>query len=144
MLVNTGKILDDEFHYFYFGMATIGLVYFTKYLALHIIGWLSGFRRDTEIYIFIVFLINKILAIALLPVIAIMAFGENNLKQLAIQFSILLIGFMIILRYLRAYSVIQQSLKVSKFHFLLYIITVELLPILLICHIAWNFISKSL
>jgi hypothetical protein len=51
---------------------------------------------------------------------------------------------MFILRYLRGFSIIQQTLKISKFHFLLYIVTVELLPIFLICRLVWNILDKSL
>jgi len=138
------KIHFDEYQYLYYAMLTIALVYFCKFIVLQLIGWLSGFRRDTEIYTFIVFLINKILGILLLPCIAFIAFADKSIQELVILISGLLIGFMFVLRYLRGFSSIQQSLKISKFHFLLYIITVELLPIFLICQIAWKILIKSL
>ena len=39
------------------------LVYVFKYFVLQISGWLTGYKQDIDNYIFIVFLINKILAI---------------------------------------------------------------------------------
>ena len=144
LLFKNGKIEYYEYKYLYYGMLALTIVYTSKFVALHVIGWLSGFTRDTENYIFIVFLINKILAILLMPFIVVIAFSEKSVSEIAILISLILVGFMFILRYLRGFSIIQQTLKISKFHFLLYIITVELLPIFLIYQIGWNILIKSL
>lgn len=144
LLLANGKIVYNDYKYLYYGMFSLTIVYVSKFVVLQLIGWLSGYNRDTENYIFIVFLINKILAIVLMPFIVVIAFADKSVSEIAILISLLLIGFMFILRYLRGFSIIQQTLKISKFHFLLYIITVELLPIFLIYQIVWNILSKSL
>lgn len=144
LLLANGKILYNEYKYLYYGMLAITIVYASKFVVLHLIGWLSGYTRDTDYYIFIVFLINKILAILLMPFIVVIAFADKPLSEITILISLIIVGFMFILRYLRGFSIIQQTLKISKFHFLLYIITVELLPIFLIYQIVWNILIKSL
>lgn len=144
LLLANGKIVYYDFKYIYYAMFALTIVYVSKFIVLQLIGWLSGFTRDTENYIFIVFLINKILAIVLMPFIVIIAFADKSVSEIAILISLIMVGFMLILRYLRGFSIIQQTLKISKFHFLLYIITVELLPIFLIYKLVWNILSKSL
>ena len=144
LLLANGKVVYNDYKYLYYGMLALAIVYTSKFLALQLIGWLSGFTRDTENYIFIVFLINKILAILLMPLIVVIAFADKSVSEISILISLIMVGFMFILRYLRGFSIIQQTLKISKFHFLLYIITVELLPIFLIYQLVWNILSKSL
>jgi hypothetical protein len=144
LLLANGKVVYNDYKYLYYGMLALTIVYTSKFLVLHLIGWLSGFTRDTDNYIFIVFLINKILAILLMPFIVVIAFADKSVSEISILISLIMVGFMFILRYLRGFSIIQQTLKISKFHFLLYIITVELLPIFLIYQLVWNILSKSL
>jgi hypothetical protein len=143
LLVNF-KLIQPEVHiYFFYSILVLCIVYFVKFLSLHFIGWISGFRKDIEYYIFIVFLVNKILALFLLPLITIIAFSDESVKNTAIVISYFLIAFMFILRYLRGFSLIQHSLKVSKFHFLIYVIAVELLPIFLIYQFILTILNKS-
>ena len=119
-------------------------VYAVKYFVLQISGWLTGYKQDIDNYIFIVFLINKILAILLLPIITLIAFSDSGVSMFALKLSFVMIYGMIILRYLRSFSLMNRKLSFSKFHFLLYIIGVELIPILLIYKTLLNFVNKSL
>ncbi len=124
-------------------MMAVFAVYITKYIVLHLVGWLIGYKKDVETYIFIVFLLNKMLALLLLPLVTIIAFADPSIKSIAIILSFILIGIISILRYLRAYVLLQHNFKVSKFHFFLYIFTIEILPIFLIYKWVLNFLNKS-
>ena len=53
------------------------VIYFTKYTVLKFTGWLTGFKEVVNTYIFIVFLINKILGILLIPMVLILAFSNT-------------------------------------------------------------------
>ena len=137
------KFNNSQLDVLLYCMLAVTGVYFTKYIALHLAGWLIGYKKDVETYIFIVFLLNKILAILLLPLVAIIAFAEPAIKNTAIILSFFLIGIMLILRYLRAFALLQHNLKVSKFHFFLYIFAIEIMPIFLIYKWVLNFLTKS-
>ena len=119
-------------------------VYAVKYFVLQISGWLTGYKQDIDNYIFIVFLINKILAILLLPIITLIAFSDSGVSMFALKLSFVMIFGMILLRYLRSFSLLNRKLSFSKFHFLLYIIGVELIPILLIYKTLLNIVNKNL
>ncbi len=119
-------------------------VYIVKNIVLQFAGWLSGFNEEANTYIFIVFLLNKIVGLLLLPLVILIAFADRFILDTSLYLSYLLLVSMLILRFIRSYGLLQHRLKVSFFHFLLYIIGVEFLPILLIYKTVVSFLSKSL
>jgi len=49
-----------------------------------------------------------------------------------VPISLLMIGLLLLLRFFRSHGLLQKQLKVSGFHFFLYIAGTEILPLLLI------------
>ncbi len=121
-----------DFRLLFLCILAVLTVYFAKYMVLKFTGWISGYSGEAETYIFIIFLINKIMAIILLPFIAIMAFADYELVGVFTMCSWIVILLMLLLRFLKSYAVLQNKIKVQRFHFFLYIIAIELLPLLLI------------
>ena len=119
-------------------------VYFLKFLILKFTGWLTGYKEVTNIYIFIIFLINKILGIFLIPLIIIVAFSESFLIKMALILAILIIALMFLLRIFRSYGLLQHQLKISRIHFFMYIAGIEVLPVLLIYKGLVLLLSKNL
>ena len=119
-------------------------VYFLKFLILKFTGWLTGYKEVTNIYIFIIFLINKILGIFLIPLMVVMAFSESYLIKLSLLVAILMIALMFLLRIFRSYGLLQHQLKISRTHFFMYIAGIEILPVLLIYKGLVLLLSKNL
>lgn len=120
------------------------VIYIMKFIVLQFAGWLTGYQKETDTYIFIVFLINKILAICLVPMVIVIAFSGIGIVKVTLVVSFALIGMMMAMRFFRSYGLLQSSLKVSRLHFILYIIGIELLPLLLIYKGAVVFMIKNL
>lgn len=110
----------------------VALIYVVKYITLKTTGWLTGYADPADTYLFIIFLVNKILGIILIPFIIVMAFSPAFLKQPVVIISLLIVGSMFLLRFIRSYSLLHNQIRVSRFHFFLYIIGIEVLPVLLI------------
>lgn len=108
------------------GMMTI---YLGKYALIRFSGWAFKIEGVTEQYIFNVFLVNKILAVLLLPFVIILAFGDNYLTQPAMIVSVIAIGLLLINRYTRSWQVFGSFFQYSKFHFFTYLCASELLPL---------------
>lgn len=125
-------------------IGAIALVYLVKFIGLKFTAWLTGYKEEINNYIFIVFLINKIIGIILIPVVILIAFSDVQLVNGVVVASILIIVFMLLLRFLRSYGNIQNQLKISRFHFFLYLAGVELLPLLLIYKGLMILFSKNL
>jgi len=124
--------------------ASLLLIYLAKFAILKFTGWITGYKQEADTYIFIVFLINKIVAVCLIPLVVIMAFSDKQLVNIALIGSFVVIGLMLLMRFFRSYSLLQNRLKVSRFHFFLYIIGIEIVPLLVIYKLALLFMSKNL
>lgn len=119
-------------------------IYIVKYCTLKFTGWITGLKDATNIYIFIVFLINKIIGIFLVPFIIILSFSDVAIARVALLVSLMSIAIFLILRFFRTYGLLQNQLKISRFHFFLYITGVELLPLLLLYKGVMIYLSKNL
>ncbi len=113
-------------------IAAVAIAYLVKYLSLKFTGWVSNYTAEADTYIFIIFLLNKVIGIFLLPIITFMAFSTYQIASYAMLVSFIFIAILFIIRFFRAFSLLQNRLKISGFHFFLYIVALEVLPIVLI------------
>lgn len=111
---------------------SIAFIYVGKYFVLKLIGWMFGQQTATDSYIFIVFLINKILSILLIPLMLILAFGDHVFQQIAFTVSLVLLSFLLIYRFILSFSGLHNELKISWLHLFLYVCGFEIIPVLLI------------
>ena len=133
---------DTKWLFLLSSIAIMSLIFFIKYFTLKFTGWLTGLQEATDTYVFVVFLINKILGICLVPFIIIIAFSDVVIVKNAALISLMIIGIFLLLRFLRSYGLLQNQLKISRFHFILYIAGIELLPLLLIYKGLMVYLSK--
>lgn len=124
--------VDNFWVLFVYCVAGLSLAYFVKFLGLKISGWLFNTEEAANSYIFIVFIINKMIGILLLPFLILLAFSTNDLFSIGITLSWILIGAMLIYRIVLTYSVVRNQVKVSPFHFFLYFLAFEVTPLLLV------------
>lgn len=125
-------------------IALIGLIYFIKFCILKFTGWITGYKEVTNTYIFVIFLINKILGIFLVPFIIVLSFSEIAIVKIAALVSLISVGILLLLRFFRSYGLIQNQLKINRIHFFLYIMGIELLPLMLIYKGLMLYLSKNL
>ncbi|MEO6718972.1 MAG: DUF4271 domain-containing protein [Ferruginibacter sp.] len=123
---------------------SLAIIYIGKLISLKFTGWVTGYKEITNSYIFIIFLINKILGILLLPFAIVIAFCVPSLITASVIISLLLISLMFLLRFFRSYGLLQHQLKISKFHFFMYVVGVEIIPLLLIYKALILLLSKNL
>ena len=143
LLSHLGHVQDlNDIRILLLCIAVVALIYFGKYIILKFTGWVSGYKNEADTYIFIIFLINKIIAIILIPIIVIMAFSETGLTRFVIVLSYILIMLMLISRFFRSYSILQNRIQVQRLHFFLYILGIEILPLLLIYKFTLNFLTN--
>lgn len=137
---------DPSIHWFLLLGCVLALIaiYIVKFFAVKFIGWITGYNAEADTYIFIVFLINKIIGVCLLPIVVILAFSDLFLTNIVLVFSLVFIGIMLLFRFVRSFGLLQHKLKISRFHFLLYIFSLEILPLILIYKVVELFITKKL
>jgi len=117
--------------FFYMCLFFLGL-YLGKYICLTIVGYIFNTNELVQTYIFVVFMINKVLGILLIPFIGILAFAKPFLHPFAIGGAGLLMVLLILYRYLFSLTSVRNKLHVSSFHFFLYLCAFEIIPLLIL------------
>jgi Domain of unknown function (DUF4271) len=126
-------VISDNFWLQYVYCAgALATIYLVKYIGLKITGWLFNVSNATDSYIFIVFIINKMLGIFLLPFLLLLAFANDPLYGSAMVISWLGIGLLLIYRFILSYGALRKEVKLNSFHLILYILGFEVIPLLLI------------
>ncbi|WP_109696280.1 DUF4271 domain-containing protein [Chitinophaga deserti] len=113
-------------------MVLVGVIYFVKYVVLRFCGWLFGNEELIDAYVFILYLINKVLGILLAPFLVVLAFCSPEIASICLYISIFFIVLLVVYRYVRSYSLVRQYLSFSKLHFFLYLCAFEVVPVLII------------
>ncbi|WP_295126761.1 DUF4271 domain-containing protein [uncultured Chitinophaga sp.] len=122
-------------------IALVGIVYFVKYVVLRFCGWLFGIADLIDAYVFVLYLINKVLGILLAPFLVLLAFGKTELGMAMLYISLFSIVLLVVYRYIRSYTLVKQYLSFSKLHFFLYLCAFEVVPVLIITKALLNLIG---
>jgi hypothetical protein len=117
--------------FLYMCLFFLGL-YVGKFICLTIAGYIFNTNELVQTYIFVVFMINKVLGILLIPFIGILAFAKPFLHPFAIGGASFLIALLILYRYLFSLTSVRNKLHVSSFHFFLYLCAFEIIPLLIL------------
>ena len=126
-------VISDNFWLQYvYCIGALAAIYLVKFIGLKITGWLFNVSNTTDSYIFIVFIINKTLGIFLLPFLLLFAFANDPLYSSAMFISWIGLGLLLIYRFILSYSAVRKEVKLNSFHFILYILGFEVIPLLLI------------
>ncbi len=120
------------------------VLYAGKFLFLTFAGWVFNVKQAADTYGFMVYLINKIIGVVLVPFILIIAFSEPRIIDIAITLSMLLIAVLFIYRFIAAFTPVRREVKVSVLHFLMYVFAFEISPLLLIYKTFIIYLGKSL
>ena len=118
-------------------------LYLFKFLFLWLSGWLFSQGEAIGNYSFIVFLTNKVMGVFLIPAILLLAFSPVSVQDFAYNSALIVISILFVYRYLVSFSIVRSSLKVSAFHFFLYLCTCEVLPMLVLYKLTMDFISGT-
>lgn len=122
----------------------LALVYIFKYLVIQFMGWVFNAREQASTYGFIVFLVNKVIGLALLPLLWLLAFSPNGgLQQITVTLAAVIVILLLIFRYVVSMTVIRNTLSVHPLHFFIYLCAIELMPMLILYKVLFSFVGKS-
>lgn len=115
-----------------YALTALAIIYATKFIMLKFTGWLFNLSAVTDSYIFVVFQINKVIGVFLLPFLWLLAFPEPNFVSAIITLSSIGLGVLLLYRVILSYGLVRNEVKVNPFHFLLYFLAFEIIPIMVI------------
>jgi len=108
------------------------IIYAGKYLFLRFAGWVFNSAEVVRSYIFIVFMMNKMLGILLIPLLLVVAFSAPELIKSAYTLGWIVIITIFVYRYLVSFASIRNKIALNGFHFFICLTSVEIIPLLLI------------
>jgi len=118
----------------------LSIIYLVKYVGLKICGWLFNMQQAADSYIFIVFIINKIIGISVLPFLALLSFTDGTTHVVSLVVSWCLVGSLFLYRFILGYATIRNEVRFNLFHFFLYLCAFEIAPLLLIYRLLLFFL----
>ncbi len=107
-------------------------LYLGKYICLEIAGSVFNTKELVKSYIFIVFMVNKVLGFLLVPFVLILAFAKPIYYTVAIYGAAGVAILLLLYRYLFSITSVRNKLHLSSFHFFLYLCAFEILPLLIL------------
>lgn len=110
-------------------IAVVMLIYIVKYFVLKFSGWAFNVQSIIGSYLFNVYLVNKVMAIALLPFLVLIAFADSAVVSPIAIMSFIVLGALLLYRYVRSWQVFGAFFKYSRFHFFMYLCASEILPV---------------
>ncbi len=123
-------------------MLLLATVYLVKFLMLKFAGWVFSISRATDIYVNIVFLVNKMLGIFLLPFLILITFSGSESREIFITISLAMIFVLWMYRVLASYRPVRNEIKLTPFYFFLYLCAFEIAPLLLIYKVLLTYLEK--
>jgi hypothetical protein len=123
---------DNFWRMFLYCILGLSAIYFIKFIGLRVSGWLFNMQEAANSYIFIVFVINKMIGILLLPFLILLAFTPGDIYFISLTLSWCLVAGLFVYRMILTFGAVRNQVKVNPFHFFLYICAFEVAPLLLI------------
>lgn len=138
--------LASQFNFWWLYLyCVLGLItiYALKFIFLKLLGWAFQLSEATDSYIFIVFATNKIIGISLLPFLVLLALTYGTVNHAAMTFSIIIVLGLLVYRFFLSYLSVSRIIRLSVFHFFLYLFAFELIPLLLINKLLFRFLGET-
>lgn len=136
-----GWITFDFWWLYLYSCVLLAVIYLIKYLFLLFFGWVFNASSAVNTYIFVIFLVNKIMAILFIPLILFLAYSSTKIANISLTIAEIMIAIFLIYRYVASLGTIRRSLHVNALHFFLYICAAEVLPLLIIYKVLFNYIQ---
>lgn len=121
-------------------LITIVSIYSVKFLFIRFLGWVFNNKDASEAYIFIVFIINKIIGVLLLPFCLLAAFSTNQVIAIAEVVGVCIISILLFYRMILTFRSTNSRLKINLLHFFIYFCSLEILPLLIVFKVLQNYL----
>jgi hypothetical protein len=122
--------INQQFLLFIFCILAVSIIYFSKFVIISLVSYLFDAEKLTRNYFYNTFLINNFVGLILLPIILLIAYNRLIPADLLIKAGAFIFIASFIYRITRGVVIAIADGTYSVFHILLYLCTLEILPIL--------------
>jgi hypothetical protein len=140
-LLRYNGYFGTEGHWVALGLcvAGVGLLYTGKYVVMELAGLVFDRRQAAEIYAFVVFMVNKVVGLWLLPVSILLAYSTPGTQHTVLVFAFGGLGILLLYRLNRGWQALRNTLKINMLQYALFVGAFEVVPVLLIYKLLLKF-----
>ncbi len=115
------------------------LFYFGRLGLLKLLSYILPLEGIINFYLFNIFLINAVLAVVLLPLAIVITFSRPLIAQVGLILLMSLLCAAVFYRLFRGLQIGREKILGHKFHFILYLCTLEIIPALVAGKVVYDF-----
>ncbi|MBS1730205.1 MAG: DUF4271 domain-containing protein [Bacteroidetes bacterium] len=123
-------------------IALVAIIYCFKAIMIFLIGAIFHKQDAAGAYTQIVFHVNKVMGIFLLPLAILYTYGGGNQKALILSFLFAMVILLMLYRYIVTFLDITGRFKINGLYFFIYICVTEVLPMMILFEIIPGIITK--
>ncbi len=129
---------------FFVCVGIIAAVYLVRHLVLKIIGVIFPVTKEVGYFNFTILAFNIFLGIALLPINGLISFSGDYIATLCLYIGVIIFVILYSIRQLRGMLLAANFLTYQKFHFIIYLCTVEIAPVIILAKLIFTSIGNSI
>lgn len=134
-------LYDGGIKFLLFLIVTVAILLSVRYSLLKMAASLFPFKKEINFYHFNELQINRLTGLLVLPLAIAMAFSPLPVSAYAFYLSMALLAVMLLFRYLRGFVIGGEYFARYKFHFLIYICTLEIAPIVILVKLLKDWVA---
>ncbi|MEL6865265.1 MAG: DUF4271 domain-containing protein [Bacteroidota bacterium] len=127
-----GLIGGGNMIYLFRFIAAVAAIFITKHLLLGIVAGVFPVEKEIRQYSFMIVIFNIVLGILLVPINISLAYGPASLHTVVLYGAFLIIFLVYLFRVFRSLFLASRYIGLHKFHFFMYLCTVEIAPVLVL------------
>lgn len=108
------------------------LAYTFKHLGLRFIGNTFLIQKNTDLYNFTIMIFNHFIGLILIPINLLMAFGPSEIAKITFWISLVILGILLIIRYIRGIFIVSEHVTDRFFQIIIYLCAFEIIPVLIL------------
>lgn len=121
----------------------LSLVYLIKFIFLRFIAWALNERAAIGAYIQGLFSGLRLFTVSSIPLLFFMTYGGGILKEADKYFVYLTASMFLVFRLFLGFSSLRVALKLNLFHFIVFVIAFEVMPLFLIFRSGFDFLIQK-
>ncbi len=122
----------------------VSLIFIGKHVLLSLVGYIFPVHKELSLYNFTIMIFGIILGLFLFPINIVIAYAPMAVGKGVVYLSLGAIIAIYVFRMIRGLSIGSKYLVLHKFHFFIYLCTVEILPVIVLLKILDNYTGISI
>lgn len=120
--------------------AAVAGLFLAKHLLLAIVEGIFPVQKEIRQYNFTIVIFSIMIGLVMVPLNLLIAYGPEEMLPTLFRVTLGIIGLIYLYRTLRGIFIANRFLALHQFHFLLYICTVEIAPVMVIVKVLLDYL----